>query len=1825
MLVEGIDDDGDDGDEPGETQDPGELEVLLGALGELDEAGNVDGETAGDEVFDEEEAKEILAAMVKDQVRGGPRRTFAAVNQAKKQRQLARGFGTRRDAGGDRFPPSRGSGPHTYKVSIEALKRRTRCGICKEIGHWHRECPKKGATNAKENHYLATPGSDEAFFVEYLEYLDYVEATGGSTSSSSTGNPAADLRAQQRAGYMDRVHEIWYATALAVPEEHCATVDTGCQRTAVGRATLDKYLKGQPSGIAVAYKNIIDGVSQNAPFLLSLPFLLYCRAVLTLDPEKGLSMHLGRFGHHVPLHIGPTGALRVLLMLRSIMSVKSLAPGQSLAGHLVISVPLDLLCPAMQAPASKRTRRDEPAEGRTPIGRWRRMTLRFIMAMNNVMEQAWMCAVGIRNPGNLNLQGVCRMTRALDNDELMEVQDFIDQVMKSRGLVKEIEDDRASMRQFYRCHKWKTPAQRCEFFQWLEHQPLWKDPKPKNPQWLMPEIGEPMENNQFLRPANVDSRIKNTFYADPKVCEHRHVIGSGTNAYQIQKKCGTCLKLLFQKDRKTGKIMFHDPKYTIPRDLMEGNLARAENTPDSISGFTTPENVSSSDLESTETSSPPKRGKTKPKSPMKPVTEAWEMEPDETEYQEFLAWKRFQDMKRSSTSSGRLFVNVLRRWETVWSELIRCLGPAAQSGVEDLKKKALNDLSRPNKKHLAYYSELLQLSPASLRKVAAVYRPESHVRSRGHVQSRVVMQVAIGSELLDASARESIRSCLRHERPGIVIITCAGSFPSHGHQVDPYGRFGNIAAWKRHTNNIKKTKLLRQFAIELCRLCNTRGQKFVLQVPWSSGGGDDRLLRELLREPGVFKENAKWTAVSHRPTGPANGDLVTNCPTVAKKVTENIRPEMIAAVPADNLVISVKDCYAHLTSRRPDELKVVRDYEVIQEDRDFDENYFTPSELEEIQLQHEKGIPRHEVHAGEDVELPDAPCRGDHPANHGVDEDHLQGGGWQKIDEDSWAYVDKQGGRLSTPTGIDFKPEDFPWRSSWALEEGRWTQIEDEIRWRDLRDQERALPGQPTVVTIFRRKADTKNGRNMRHFPGMQKVTLEKMVRRAHEGLGHPEREPRERFLRILRHSRAPEEVIEIAKNLRCSTCESYRLPDPARRGAPPREQVYVNDLVGIDTIHIRDHRNQAIPAVNIIDWHSHFQLVVPMKGETADHARAAYRQWTRFFGPPRRLMIDLGSEYKAQFRRQAERDGSEIIPSSVEAPYQRGLTERAGGIFKDILYKAMQDYRCQNETEWKELVDTACMTRHPFWRVRVGDLPAKKAMEIRKAAAFAFHAADCEVALRSATLAGPRQFRDYEPGQAVYFWRKGAGTNKKTRESYWHGPGRVVMTALPGAMWIAYQDNVVKAAPERVRPAAEEESLSLSGWLSGLSDLREKFEKMPAKGFVDLTKDQDPIEDDENEAGDLEPPDEANEWPPPARRVRQKTSDYSNFGQVPRAGDQEEFQGDPGALPGPTEGRLLPEPPPGLPAPMETTEDEIVDEGIAEDTGLRDNGFDDETSPARDELENKRELDGGEQPAGKRSRVELLEIYNAQVQALVTQRQRKEATAKDFLGRDAARLQQAIAKEITNNLKTGAYKLLSVEESDKIRRFKDDKIMESRYVITKKPLEPADVPKARSEGLLLDDTSHGPCKAKCRHVMKGFSEAAAVEVECTTPQVGRGSVVFIVQVLASMQWMPGFLDFTQAFHSGDQIDRELYCYQPREGVPGADPRQLIKLLKTCYGLTDGPLAWYKHLARRLQDDFGYKASKADPCVFLLHGEDHNEGQLQGIPPRAVRQFLTFD
>ena len=218
--------------------------------------------------------------------------------------------------------------------------------------------------------------------------------------------------------------------------------------------------------------------------------------------------------------------------------------------------------------------------------------------------------------------------------------------------------------------------------------------------------------------------------------------------------------------------------------------------------------------------------------------------------------------------------------------------------------------------------------------------------------------------------------------------------------------------------------------------------------------------------------------------------------------------------------------------------------------------------------------------------------------------------------------------------------------------------------------------------------------------------------------------------------------------------------------------------------------------------------------------------------------------------------------------------------------------------------------------------------------------------------------------------------------------------------------------------------------------------------------------------------------------------------------------------------------------------------------------------------------------------------------------KQRKEIKLKDVDPHDLEKFRKATIKEWTHNLSVGAYEIIAPAKAEKIRENKSERIMKSRMLYTRKPVEPQDLERFRVEGVLLKDQGDGPCKAKCRWIANGSTDPDALEVPSTTPAVSRDALYLALQVMASKNFVPHFADFSQAFMSGDQIARELYCELPGADIiselDGVPKGSLIRILKTVSGLTDGPFAWNRHLDRRFKL-MGYKPSDCDPCVYLLH------------------------
>lgn len=102
--------------------------------------------------------------------------------------------------------------------------------------------------------------------------------------------------------------------------------------------------------------------------------------------------------------------------------------------------------------------------------------------------------------------------------------------------------------------------------------------------------------------------------------------------------------------------------------------------------------------------------------------------------------------------------------------------------------------------------------------------------------------------------------------------------------------------------------------------------------------------------------------------------------------------------------------------------------------------------------------------------------------------------------------------------------------------------------------------------------------------------SLAQLVKRAHDGLGHP---ARDKFTRILKEAKASPEAIQEARKLRCSTCKKHAQIHPHRAAAPPRELRF-NQVVGVDTTWLPgpDPGGKQHMALNVVDWATGFQLI---------------------------------------------------------------------------------------------------------------------------------------------------------------------------------------------------------------------------------------------------------------------------------------------------------------------------------------------------------------------------------------------------------------------------------------------------------------------------------------------------------------------------------------------------------------------------------------------------------------------------------------------------------
>ncbi|CAK0871511.1 unnamed protein product, partial [Prorocentrum cordatum] len=200
----------------------------------------------------------------------------------------------------------------------------------------------------------------------------------------------------------------------------------------------------------------------------------------------------------------------------------------------------------------------------------------------------------------------------------------------------------------------------------------------------------------------------------------------------------------------------------------------------------------------------------------------------------------------------------------------------------------------------------------------------------------------------------------------------------------------------------------------------------------------------------------------------------------------------------------------------------------------------------------------------------------------------------------------------------------------------------------------------------------------------------------------------------------------------------------------------------------------------------------------------------------------------------------------------------------------------------------------------------------------------------------------------------------------------------------------------------------------------------------------------------------------------------------------------------------------------------------------------------------------------------------------------------KDMTADERRDFEQADLKEWQATLPTGAVRVLSREEPRAVRRRHPGRILSSRMVRRKKPVE---------------GVGKKPV-AKSRWCAHGHQDPDGESLRVYAPTPQTESAVATLQAIVSHGWALNIADAKNAFCPSEKLKRPsgAIFVEPCQGLPlSAD--QLIELVAPVYGLNDAPLLWHRTLTEYLAT-LGFQKSMLEPCLWLKRDR---WGALEGL------------
>ncbi|CAE7565416.1 RE1 [Symbiodinium sp. CCMP2592] len=690
-------------------------------------------------------------------------------------------------------------------------------------------------------------------------------------------------------------------------------------------------------------------------------------------------------------------------------------------------------------------------------------------------------------------------------------------------------------------------------------------------------------------------------------------------------------------------------------------------------------------------------------------------------------------------------------------------------------------------------------------------------------------------------------------------------------------------------------------------------------------------------------------------------------------------------------------------------------------------------------------------------------------------------------------------------------------------------------------------------------------------------------LRRLHQNLGHPAREDLVRHLHL---AGADKDVIKAAKSLSCSTCARTKGPKSARPAAEPKLLEF-GDVVGVDMMYDYDIDGKKIKLFSIVDHASSYQVVVQVPQQTGTVLEKAFvKHWIQVFGAPKVITLDLERGIQDAFGRLADWFHIDLRTSAGQAHWQSGFTERHGKWWKEIFARVVQDQTVRGD-EVEEAIAATSTAKNELRR-RCGWAPCQIVFgknprgddDLR----FEVEEGGGEL-LRTPDSAQQRREMIRNAAKLSFFRsrtedkiRRGMSQRARVKPRdldngamvlFWRKPAnkKTGLWKGPGTIigrqdnnyWVSHSGRCYLCAPEHLRKALPEEL----GGMFALRATKDDLLRLVERNYDDSAV--FPGEDDA-EIGDKDLFDAIMDLSEPEGEEGENET-----------GDMELDNGD-----------LPDERPPGPPR-----------EDLPRAVRKRFSTKRPEPYENPKEKENVNEAHMLKRATTKRGR-------DKQLEKEIPWNMIPEEKRQLFI--------DAEHKQWEEHLRLGALRPLDVTES--AEKMKSGRVLSSRFAYRDKNLA-----RRRTDPSV-------EWKAKSRLVVSGHTDPDIISgaLRTDSPTVSRTAVMTLLQLAASQldsNWGIAAGDVTAAFLNGEKLDRELYLRQPKHGLPGLHPDQLIKIEKGVFGLIDSPRKWWKKFKKDIQNltidlpdnkKGKFFASPLDPCVFQLVELDA-EGKRGTGPP----------